>query len=213
MDDRLPGVRMVALTDVRTQLDEAPALFGPQKGADVTQVELLRRGFARFGVQAGLQFGRDIRSAPGSGAAGGLGAAVQVLGADVVEGAQFVMTMQNLRESIAQADLVITGEGSFDRQSRAGKGTGAVLAAASDAKIPAAVVAARADSPAARPRGTFLGVFGAVPDGKRMDGRAIQAATREAVLASLRKRPSRASSPASAPVPSTPSEPAPPPRG
>jgi glycerate 2-kinase len=136
---RPPG-GVVCLTDVQAPLlgpRGAAAVFGPQKGADATQIAALEAGLARL---AGVM-GGDPR-APGSGAAGGTGYGFAAAwGAQITPGAQELSRLVGLDRKLAGADLVITGEGRYDATSAQGKVTGAVLAAAARAAVPAALVA------------------------------------------------------------------------
>jgi glycerate kinase len=105
------------LCDTRATLLEAPRLFGPQKGASPDQVAELERHFASLPL-TGLE---------GGGAAGGLGAALAGLGAELVPGATYVLEAIGFRERAAQADLVVTGEGTVDRTTFEGKAPGEVV--------------------------------------------------------------------------------------
>ncbi|MBR1538923.1 MAG: ribonuclease HII, partial [Bacteroidales bacterium] len=96
--------------------DGATMVFGPQKGADAAMLERLERRMERFAAEAGLD-----TMLPGGGAAGGVGAALHKLGAELVPGWKLFGEMSGLEEKIAEAGLVITGEGSFDGQSLDGK--------------------------------------------------------------------------------------------
>ena len=102
------------LCDTRSTLVEAPQRFGPQKGASPEIVAELEGRFR----------GRPFAELPGSGAAGGLGAALASLGAELVPGAQFVFELTGFRERVARADLVVTGEGTVDRTTFEGKAPG-----------------------------------------------------------------------------------------
>ncbi len=115
--DRLPGPTRV-LYDVATRLYDAPRLFGPQKGATPEQVTELER---RFRERRGLAPYADL---PGSGAAGGLGAALASLGAELVPGAEAVLDL--LAFDPAPYDLVVTGEGQVDETTWEGKAPAAV---------------------------------------------------------------------------------------
>lgn len=95
--------------------------FGPQKGAGPEGVEALER---RLGAMAEL---RPVADLPGAGAAGGLGAALAVLGADLVPGAELVLDTLGFRERIGGAAVVVTGEGVVDRTSAEGKAPGVAL--------------------------------------------------------------------------------------
>jgi len=120
---RLP-VPARALYDVRSRLREAPAVFGPQKGASPAVVAELER---RLAEDAELHPYADL---DGSGAAGGLGAALAALGAELVPGAAYVLDAIGLRDRMPAADLVVTGEGTVDASTAAGKAPAAVVQAA-----------------------------------------------------------------------------------
>jgi glycerate kinase len=111
--ERLPEPTAV-LCDTRATLLEAPRAFGPQKGATEEQIAELERRFAAL-PNAGL---------PGGGAAGGLGAALASLGAELVPGAAYVLDAIGFRERAAAADLVVTGEGRVDATTFEGKAPG-----------------------------------------------------------------------------------------
>jgi len=101
------------LCDVATTLYDAPRLFGPQKGATQAQVAELE---ARFRANERLA---PYAHLPGSGAAGGLGAALASLGAELVPGAATVLDLVGFDPS--RYDLVVTGEGRVDGTTREGK--------------------------------------------------------------------------------------------
>ena len=140
----LADVGVVVATDVTNPLtgpEGASATYGPQKGAAPEDVELLDRALARFADVVRRDLGVDVRDLPGAGAAGGLGAGlVAFLGAKLQEGARVVMDAVGFDARLRAADLVVTGEGSFDEQSLHGKAPGAVLAAARAAGAAAVVL-------------------------------------------------------------------------
>lgn len=107
-----------AACDVRATLLDAPRLFGPQKGAEREEVAELER---RFAARRELV---SIRHEPGSGAAGGLGAALALLGADLVPGAALVL--DEVGFDAVGYDLVVTGEGRVDATTALGKAAGEV---------------------------------------------------------------------------------------
>ena len=111
--DELPAPTTV-LCDTRATLVEAPRAFGPQKGASEAEIAELEE---RFRDQA-------CGELPGSAAAGGLGAALASLGAELVPGAEYVLDAVSFRERAAAADLVVTGEGAVDRTTFEGKAPG-----------------------------------------------------------------------------------------
>ena len=89
------------------------------------------------------------RSGAGGGAAGGIGAAGLAVGAEVVSGAELVLDAVGFDERLSSAALVVTGEGSWDAQSRRGKAPGVVAARAAAAGVPAALVAGKVEEGAA----------------------------------------------------------------
>jgi glycerate 2-kinase len=118
--DALPAPT-TALCDVRATLAQAPRLFGPQKGALADDVSELERRFADQ-----LQ---SFAKLPGAGAAGGLGAALASLGAELAPGAAYVLAAVGFRERAARAQLVVTGEGTVDRTTFEGKAPGEAVRA------------------------------------------------------------------------------------
>ncbi len=130
----------------------AASVFGPQKGADAEQVEALDAGLADFSrvLQQALRADgagpdeRDLALVPGAGAAGGVGfVALAVLGAEQRPGVDVVVDLVRLRDRLVGADLVITGEGSFDEQSLGGKTPVGVARAAGRLGIPVVAVCGR----------------------------------------------------------------------
>ncbi|MHA7145252.1 glycerate kinase [Arthrobacter sp. TmT3-37] len=106
----------------------AAAVFGPQKGATPDDVAVLDHGLAHLAAVVGAVSGVDMLEVPGAGAAGGLPAVlVPLLGAEIVPGSALVADAVGLAGALADADLVLTGEGSFDSQSLGGKVVQAVV--------------------------------------------------------------------------------------
>ena len=100
----------------------APAVFGPQKGADAQGVAELERRFRRQAEAWKKDFGIDPDQVPGAGAAGGIGAALAIcLGARMHAGIDAVLEAVRFRERLAECGLVVTGEGKADRQTLTGK--------------------------------------------------------------------------------------------
>lgn len=98
------------------------AVFGPQKGADKAMVSRMDASLASYAVLCRKQFPKADPSAPGTGAAGGLGFAFQTFLPSVLEpGIQIVLDEIRLRDDVIDADLVITGEGRLDGQTVMGK--------------------------------------------------------------------------------------------
>jgi len=136
---RPPPAGVSCLTDVRAPLlgsGGAAAVFGPQKGASPADVGVLEEGLTRL---SGLLGGDPAQ--PGAGAAGGCGYALAAAWqARLLPGAEQIAAAAGLPKALADADLVITGEGRYDDTSLAGKVIGAVQAMARRADVQVAVV-------------------------------------------------------------------------
>lgn len=135
---------LVAATDVDNPLlgeHGAAAVFGPQKGAGAGLVAVLDAALTRYADALASTVGRDVRDLPGAGAAGGLGAALLAMGATRASGAGLVRELTGLDAALGRADLVVTGEGSFDWQSLRGKLVTAVAAGAAERGVPCLVLA------------------------------------------------------------------------
>lgn len=148
LDPRLDGVSFVLAADVDNPLlgdRGAAAVFAPQKGASADDVAVLEAGLSRLAEVVDVLPGvRPSPAAPGAGAAGGVGyAALAVLGAVREAGIDVILRLISLDERIADADLVITGEGSLDDQSLGGKTPLGVSAAAARAGKPVVAVCGR----------------------------------------------------------------------
>lgn len=119
----------------------ASRVFGPQKGATPEMVERLERRLDRYATEIEERTGIDVRSIPGSGAAGGLGGAfLAFFGARLCRGVDMVLDAVSFDDRIKGADLVITGEGRSDFQTPKGKTPAGVLARARLQGIPVALL-------------------------------------------------------------------------
>lgn len=146
---RLRQVELVAATDVDNPLlglHGASNVYGPQKGANRADVLVLDAALERFATV----LERSLPTCPpglgalrGGGAAGGLGAAILALGGRCESGIGLVARLMRLDEALSAADLVITGEGSFDHQSLRGKVVVGVAQAARERGLPCVVLAGR----------------------------------------------------------------------
>ena len=166
----LNGARVVVLSDVENPLvgrRGALAVFGGQKGLPTDDDKVLRRydswmvGYGRLldaaitGARAqgllrvpeGARTFGSVLGVPGAGAAGGLGAALLALGAELRSGVETVLDLIGFDERERDVDLVITGEGNMDEQSAAGKApVGVARRAKRYGKPVVAVVGGRADN-------------------------------------------------------------------
>jgi glycerate kinase len=130
--------------------DGAAEVYGPQKGASPAEVSLLAAGLRRWAAVVAATVGTDWSQAPGAGAAGGVGFAVlAVLGATRRPGIELVLDLAGFEAALDGADLVITGEGSLDAQSLAGKTPVGVARAAARRGIAVIAVAGRSTLSAA----------------------------------------------------------------
>jgi len=143
---RPPAGGVSCLTDVRAPLlgaRGAAAVFGPQKGATVTDIAVLEAGLTRLAELLG-----GDPDAPGAGAAGGCAYGLAAAwDATLQPGAERIAAIAGLPVALDGADLVITGEGRYDATSLSGKVVGTVLAAAKTAGVAAAIVAGQLGLP------------------------------------------------------------------
>ena len=125
----------------------ASAVYGPQKGADPDMVQKLDKNLEHFSRLISSQLAKDVALIPGSGAAGGLGAGlIAFLDATLMKGFDMVAGMTGLEEKIKNADLVITGEGKIDGQTRFGKTPYGVALLAKKHNKPVIAVGGKIDS-------------------------------------------------------------------
>jgi len=148
---QLRQVRLVAATDVDNPLvglHGASNVYGPQKGASREDVLLLDAALEHFSgvLERAFDLRPGLAALPGGGAAGGIGAALLALGGRVVSGIGLVTTAIGLEAELDAADLVITGEGSFDHQSLRGKVAAGVAGGARDRGLPCVVMAGRIET-------------------------------------------------------------------
>ncbi len=137
---RLAGVDLVIASDVDNPLwgpRGASVTFAPQKGASPEEVGLLDIALRRLAERVDWR----LANKPGAGAAGGLGYGMMVLGGARTPGAQVVLDAVGAADRAAVADLVITGEGSFDWQSLQGKVVAGVARVAQESARPCIVLA------------------------------------------------------------------------
>ena len=143
----LDGVQVTAACDVANPLlgeNGCTRVFGPQKG--VAEADFARHEERLQRLVAAVDGGAALAEMPGAGAAGGLGfACLAFLGAELRPGFALVAEALDLSAAVSAADLVITGEGSLDAQSLAGKAPCGVAALARSHGKPVVAFAGRAD--------------------------------------------------------------------
>lgn len=140
---RYRAVDLRVACDVRTRFVDAAEVFGPQKGASAAQVRLLRNRLERLADVYEQDHGVDVRLLERSGAAGGLAGGLAAIGAQLEDGFDLVADELSLDETIAGADLVVTGEGFLDDESFDGKVVGGVLELADSLDVPVLAVVGR----------------------------------------------------------------------
>jgi glycerate kinase len=145
LDQRLRFATLTVAYDVDNPLlgeVGAAAVYGPQKGATTSDIRLLETGLRNLVGVVNRDLGRDPSRVPGAGSAGGVGyAALALLGARVRSGISVLLSLLDFDAALAHAQLVVTGEGSLDRQSLHGKAPVGVAHAANRADVPVVAVA------------------------------------------------------------------------
>lgn len=145
LDPRIKESTIKVACDVDNPLygpEGASHIFGPQKGADKDMVVELDKGLMNFAGIVKNTLGIDVSGIKGGGAAGGLGAAmVAFFDADLNKGVEIVIEQTKLRDLMKGADLVITGEGMLDYQTRFGKTPYGVAQTAKKQNIPVIALA------------------------------------------------------------------------
>lgn len=125
LNRRVKTANFTVMCDVTNPLigpNGATYVFGPQKGANAKQLKLLESGMKNYAAKIKETLGADVANLPGGGAAGGMGAALTAFcGASLQSGIKTILDLINFENIIADADLIITGEGRIDGQSAGGK--------------------------------------------------------------------------------------------
>jgi glycerate kinase len=140
----LRGVKVRGLADVKNPLCGrlgSARVFGPQKGAGPAEVRLIEKALLNYARVVKDCLNLSVAGLRGGAAAGGLGAGLAAFfGAELDDGAAFVLESIGFEKKLARADLLITGEGRFDEQTFYGKAPGAALAAARRLGKPAIII-------------------------------------------------------------------------
>ena len=140
LDKRILETELIVLCDVDNFLlgeKGAATIFGPQKGASVSDVGHLEKALDQLKKIALLQTGKDMNTIRHGGAAGGSAAGLSVfLNARLVQGITYFLGLTGFDSALAKSDLLITGEGSIDLQTLNGKGPYGVASMAKQKEIP-----------------------------------------------------------------------------
>lgn len=145
----LDDAKITVLCDVENPLfgeNGAAYIYGPQKGASPEQVILLDNGLKHYSKIIKKQLGIDISDKKGGGAAGGLGAALNIFcNARLKPGVEVVLDILEFKEKLKDCDLLVTGEGRMDSQSSQGKVPVGVSKLAKDLGVPVIAVVGGVD--------------------------------------------------------------------
>lgn len=145
----LADVKVIIASDVTNPLtgpNGASHVFGPQKGANEEMVEFLDKALSHYADILKRDLGKDLKQVPGAGAAGGLGAGLLAFThSEMRSGVDIVVDYTDLKDKVKDADVVVTGEGQIDFQTKFGK-TPIGVAKATKAVNPQATVIAIAGS-------------------------------------------------------------------
>lgn len=140
MDKRLTGKELIVLCDVENKLLGplgAAAVFGPQKGASPADVKVLEQALMKLSAVICDQFHKNIDEVSFGGTAGGAAAGLYgLLDARLVKGIDHFLELTRFDIELSKSDLLITGEGSIDLQTLAGKGPSGVARLAKLRGIP-----------------------------------------------------------------------------
>jgi glycerate kinase len=154
LDRAMVDVDVVVATDVDNPLTGplgASVVYGPQKGARAEDVALLDEALGHLAAVIHRDLGVDVRDVPAAGAAGGLGAGLMAfVGARLRPGFDVVAEAVELPRRLENANVAVTGEGRYDRQTERGKAPAGVLALALEARCRTVVVAGQIE-PGVRP--------------------------------------------------------------
>ena len=146
-DSRIRNTRIIILCDVENPLlgpNGAATIFAPQKGASEKEVQLLESMLARFSDIVLQKMNKDMTAIEHGGAAGGVAAGLHTFfDAELVNGIDYFLYATGFEKELAKASMVITGEGTIDRQTLQGKGPFGVAKKAKEFLLPVIGIAGR----------------------------------------------------------------------
>ncbi|MCL2421595.1 MAG: glycerate kinase [Defluviitaleaceae bacterium] len=145
----LSGIEITAMCDINNPMhgtQGAAYIFGPQKGANADDVIILDNGLKHLEEGIKQCIGKDVANIPGAGAAGAMGAGMLAFfNATLKMGIEVVLDTVGFDSLLDDADLVITGEGSFDHQSLGGKAVMGIARRAKEKSTPVIVISGGAE--------------------------------------------------------------------
>jgi len=143
--EKLKDISITVASDVTNPLlgdNGASRIYGPQKGADHDMVERLEKGLSNYADVLEKKYGKSVRDFPGTGAGGGICYPLVLLDkAKILSGAEAVISHQKTDELLDESDVLITGEGSVDSQSKSGKTLDVLCSLAQKKNVPVVVFA------------------------------------------------------------------------
>lgn len=146
----LPDIQFTLASDVINPLygkNGAAFVYAPQKGANDEMVELLDQGLRNLDRILIAQTGRHTAELPGSGAAGGIAAALSAyFSINIIKGIELVIDASRLKAYLKHVDLIITGEGKLDAQSSEGKVVGSIACIAQSHNKPCYAICGTIDN-------------------------------------------------------------------
>ncbi len=164
----LDGVEFIAVSDVENPLYGsmgAARIFARQKGGNDKSIELLDMGLRNYVEVVARHVGHDASHLAGAGAAGGIGFALMaMMGSRMRSGIDTILDTANFDDAVAACDLVVTGEGSIDRQTLMGKAPSGVLRRASMHGVPTIAVGGRVEWCDELRSSDFYAIYAATPD-------------------------------------------------
>lgn len=151
LEKKIKDIEIFIASDVENKLlgeNGAAKIYAPQKGATETEVDILEYNLSYFANIVELLLQKDMKNIIGGGAAGGIGAGLTAfMEAEIYSGMKLVMNTLQLERQLKEADIFITGEGAFDKQSLSGKGAGVLVRKAKELNKPALVFAGKITYP------------------------------------------------------------------
>ena len=143
----------------------ASYIFAKQKGADENMIQALDKGMLHFAQIIHKKTGKDIKSIPGSGAAGGVGGAMLAfLNCKLKQGAKILLDISGFHKKAINANLIITGEGKIDKQTLMGKIPYHILQEGIKSQIPVIAIAGKVEDKREVIQAGFKAIYQVTPD-------------------------------------------------
>ncbi|MBR6178385.1 MAG: glycerate kinase [Bacteroidales bacterium] len=161
------GIEFNAAVDVKNPLlgnFGATKVYAEQKGATPQEIDYLEEAMAHIAEVIKEDLGTDISQIEGAGAGGGIGGGMAaLLNAKIISGADYVLNAVDIDKKISESDLVVTSEGSFDRQSIMGKITGNIINRCQKLNKPTLIISGVYDKTPLPPNCSIIALFNEYP--------------------------------------------------